>query len=740
MKKINRIHILIVALISGLFGAYVVLNSFAATDPTSSDNSSGQDITVNNESSECTKVLNAGGNLQNFINSLNAGDTGCLRAGVHGSRGSSTYFSRNGTVDNPIVLKSYPGDSKPTILGHFAITGGNLTISGFVFDGPTGPSSPSTPENVLVAIYDKSNVIFSDNEVKNGQWHAGIYIWEATNVKILRNYIHDNGQFNNPAMANLDHGIYWDKGSGIIANNVIEHNYSYGIQLYTAPNNVKVLNNTITGHTGRGGIIIAEEATNSVIANNIISNNKYGINVYALTGLNNIVDTNIFWNNTGGNILGSGLSVSNSILSNPLFAGAKDYNLTSGSPAIDTANSNHVVSPDYRSVARPQNSGGDIGAYEFQSSAPAPNPTPAPTPTPDTSKPTVNITSPANNASVSGIITINATATDNAGVTKVEFLVDESLKLTDNSSPYSYSLDTKALENGSRTVAAKAYDAAGNNATTTITININNADITAPNAPSGLSATAISSSTVNLSWGAATDTGANQTGLSKYNVLRKGPNESNYSVIAQINAPTTTYSNTGLVASSQYSYRVQAVDGAGNTSGNSNTTTVTTPTAPDTSKPSTPGNLKANAINPNQVNLTWNSSTDSGGSGLAGYNVYRDGVKINGALITTTSYGDSTVDPNKTYSYQLEAVDGAGNKSGKTSNVDAVTPGISVKRGDVTGPSGQPDGQIDLRDISYAIRKLNTSDTSADVTGPSGVPDGIVDLRDISYLIRNYGK
>src|SRR5262249_737803 len=123
-----------------------------------------------------------------------------------------------------------------------------------------------------------------------------------------------------------------------------------------------------------------------------------------------------------------------------------------------------------------------------------------------------------------------------------------------------------------------------------------------------------------------------------------------------------------------YSYQVQAVDKAGNVSSNSNTATVTTPTAADTTPPSTPTNLQAAAVSTTQVNLTWTAATDSGGSGLAGYNVYRGGTKLNSTPVTTTDYGDTTASPGTTYSYKLEAVDGAGNKSTQTAAVSVTTP------------------------------------------------------------------
>ena len=62
----------------------------------------------------------------------------------------------------------------------------------------------------------------------------------------------------------------------------------------------------------------------------------------------------------------------------------------------------------------------------------------------------------------------------------------------------------------------------------------------------------------------------------------------------------TTYNNTGLAASTSYSYRVRATDAAGNLSGYSNTASAT---PSDTTPPSAPSNLTAAAISTTQINL-----------------------------------------------------------------------------------------------------------------------------------------
>jgi hypothetical protein len=83
------------------------------------------------------------------------------------------------------------------------------------------------------------------------------------------------------------------------------------------------------------------------------------------------------------------------------------------------------------------------------------------TPPPDTTVPTASITAPAAGSTVSATATVNATASDNVGVTKVELYVDGALKGTDTSSPYSFAWDTAGVTNGGHTLSVKAYDVAG---------------------------------------------------------------------------------------------------------------------------------------------------------------------------------------------------------------------------------------------------------------------------------------
>ena len=98
-------------------------------------------------------------------------------------------------------------------------------------------------------------------------------------------------------------------------------------------------------------------------------------------------------------------------------------------------------------------------------------------------------------------------------------------------------------------------------------------DTTPPSTVSGLSATASGSAQINLSWSAATDTGG--SGLAGYKIERcTGAGCTSFAQIAT--STTASYANTGLAASTSYSYRVRAYDGAGNNGGYSATASATT--------------------------------------------------------------------------------------------------------------------------------------------------------------------
>ena len=210
------------------------------------------------------------------------------------------------------------------------------------------------------------------------------------------------------------------------------------------------------------------------------------------------------------------------------------------------------------------------------------------------------------------------------------------------------------------------------------------ADTTAPSAPAALSATALSTTRIDLSWTASTD----NVSVSGYRVERcQGTNCTNF---AQVGTPSATeFSNTGLQANTNYRFRVRAIDAAGNLSAYSAIVTRRT-LAPDTTRPTAPTGLSATAAGPNRIDLNWTASTDN--VSVSGYRVERcQGANCTNfaqvATPTATSYSDTGLSASSTYRYRVRASDQAGNLSTYSSIATATTPAVSD-----TSPPSAPTG------------------------------------------------
>ena len=120
--------------------------------------------------------------------------------------------------------------------------------------------------------------------------------------------------------------------------------------------------------------------------------------------------------------------------------------------------------------------------------------------TKDGTLPTVSVTAPAAGATVSGTVTMTATAADNVGVVNVQFMRDNvNFGAADTTAPYSISWDTRTATNGAHTLKAVARDAAGNVKTSaTLTVTVTN-DTTAP-VISGVTASALTTSGATIAW------------------------------------------------------------------------------------------------------------------------------------------------------------------------------------------------------------------------------------------------
>ncbi len=173
------------------------------------------------------------------------------------------------------------------------------------------------------------------------------------------------------------------------------------------------------------------------------------------------------------------------------------------------------------------------------------------TATVDSTPPTVS----ASESGTSGTITLSATASDNVGVSNVEFFVDGVLKGNDTTAPYSITLDSTTLSNGSHSLAAKAFDAAGNTATSTaVPFSIDNtapADLTPPAVSASESG---SSGTITLSATASDNVGVSAVEFYVDSLLKGSDTTAPYSM---------TLDSTTLTDGS-HSLTAKAFDAAGN--------------------------------------------------------------------------------------------------------------------------------------------------------------------------------
>jgi chitodextrinase len=127
----------------------------------------------------------------------------------------------------------------------------------------------------------------------------------------------------------------------------------------------------------------------------------------------------------------------------------------------------------------------------------------------------------------------------------------------------------------------------------------------------------------------------------------------------------TTYSDTGLQASTSYSYRVRARDAVPNWSAFTVKDSSTTLSSSDTQAPTAPTSLSLTA-GPNQISLTWNGSTDN--VGVVEYRVERCAgsgcsTYLDIGAASGTTYLDTAVSVATNYSYRVRARDAAPNYS-----------------------------------------------------------------------------
>jgi len=93
--------------------------------------------------------------------------------------------------------------------------------------------------------------------------------------------------------------------------------------------------------------------------------------------------------------------------------------------------------------------------------------------------------------------------------------------------------------------------------------------------------------------------------------------------------------------------------------------------ADDVTPPTTPSGVAAVALGSSRVNISWNSAQDN--TQVMGYTLYRNGAAVASVGPNTTGYADAGLSPSTTYTYRVDAFDGAGNRSTQSAAVSATT-------------------------------------------------------------------
>jgi fibronectin type 3 domain-containing protein len=140
----------------------------------------------------------------------------------------------------------------------------------------------------------------------------------------------------------------------------------------------------------------------------------------------------------------------------------------------------------------------------------------------------------------------------------------------------------------------------------------------------------------------------------------------------------------------------------------------------DTQFPTTPANLNIGAMSSSSINLSWVASTDN--VAVTGYRIERcQGVGcsnfVQKATSTGTTYGDSGLSPNTSYTYRVRATDAAGNLSAYSNTRSATTPGQTTTSGTLTiSPSSLSFGNVTVGTTSSKTATFTASTAAVTIS------------------------
>ena len=248
-------------------------------------------------------------------------------------------------------------------------------------------------------------------------------------------------------------------------------------------------------------------------------------------------------------------------------------------------------------------------------------------------------------------------AGDDVGVTGYEVHRDGTLLQTVAGTAYE---DATVQPGTTYGYSVRARDAAGNLGPLTEAALVTTppaAGSEPPPVPRDVAATVVGDAQVDLSW----RDGSDDAPADGFVVYRDG------SALATLAGDSHSWTDHDVHEGRRYRYAVAAVDADGVSSAPSPAVTAD---VPDLTAPTAPSALVATPVSSGRTDLSWQAATDA--VGVAGYTVYRDGTPLAATDGATTSR-DTTAAPG-THTYEVVAVDAAGNRSPASAPATATTP------------------------------------------------------------------
>lgn len=198
-------------------------------------------------------------------------------------------------------------------------------------------------------------------------------------------------------------------------------------------------------------------------------------------------------------------------------------------------------------------------------------------------------------------------------------------------------------------------------------------DRSAPTVPTNLVVTAITETTVSLSWQGSSD----NSGKFSYKVNITNLNNPGYNSLGTVAQTQTTYTAKFLNTNSPYTFSVYAIDGSGNRSANSNSASANT--LADTTPPTGPV-LEVTVLTPSKVQLTWTRSTDNTANYCCYYSVNMNGAEVTQHVYYATAPAGKEsrvirhIQPGSANAFSVTASDTVGGNASSSNVVNLVMP------------------------------------------------------------------